>query len=102
MRRSLDLHGLTVHAAWREFNRFVTESYLNQFKSVVVITGHGQIGDEIIAWVHNHKYARGCERMNPNTGAYRIHLLKQSKQMPPPSDPVVSQLDLYKLLKKFS
>lgn len=100
MRRSLDLHGFTVHAAWREFNRYVTDAYFAGAKSVVVITGHGQIGDEIVAWSHHHERVRACERMNPNTGAYRIHIMKKSKvkeQLAPKN-----QLDIHRLLKKFS
>lgn len=100
MRRSLDLHGYTVHAAWREFNRYVTDAYFAGAKSVVVITGHGQIGSEIVAWSHNHERVRACERMNPNTGAYRIHIVKQPK--PRQTETVKNQLDLHKLIKKFS
>ena len=100
MRGSLDLHGYTVHSAWREFNRFVTEAYFQGKKSVVIVTGHGQIGAEIVAWSHNHERVRACERMNPNTGAYRIHIVKQPNKQPEPIPK--NQLDLHKLLKKFS
>jgi DNA-nicking Smr family endonuclease len=100
MKRSLDLHGFTIHAAWREFNRYVTDAYFAGVRSVVVVTGHGQIGDEIVAWSHNHERVRGCERMNPNTGAYRIHLVKLPK--PAVTENPTTQVDLYRLLKKFS
>lgn len=100
MRQSIDLHGYTVHAAWKKFNSFVTDAYFHGHKSIVVITGHGQIGSEIIAWCHHHERVKSCERMNPNTGAYRITIVKQPKDID--NDTVKNQVDLYKLLKKYS
>lgn len=99
MRSSIDLHGYTVHAAWRQFNTFVTDAYFHGHKSVVIITGHGQIGSEVTAWCHHHAYVRSCQRMNPNTGAYRATLVKRPPATKASND---ARPDLQKLIKKYS
>ena len=53
---SLDLHGYTIHNAWKVFNEHVEQCYYKGQKKTVVITGHGQIGNELIAWVHNNQF----------------------------------------------
>jgi DNA-nicking Smr family endonuclease len=100
MRSSIDLHGYTVHAAWRKFNSFVTDAYFHGHRSIVVITGHGQIGSELIAWCHQHERVQSCQRMNPNTGAYRVTIVKQPKKTE--SESSTNQLNLYKLINKYN
>jgi len=96
---SLDLHGYTVHNAWHKFNEHVRDCYQSGKKKTIVITGHGQIGNELIAWVHNNQYTEHCERLDPNTGAYRIKIRKNKAQ----SIKVQQQpVDLTGLYKKFN
>lgn len=95
----LDLHGYTVHNAWHAFTEHLSDCYYKGVKETVIVTGHGQIGNEIIAWVHNNPHARYCERMDPNTGAYNVKLHKKKS-----TDVVTKkqQVDLSKLLDKYN
>ena len=47
----LDLHGYKVHDAWKEFTRHISDCYYKDIKETEIITGHGKIAEEIIAWV---------------------------------------------------
>lgn len=96
---SLDLHGYTVHSAWRKFNQHVTDCYHNGSKSTVIITGHGQIGSELVAWVHNNQYTKSCSRLDPNTGAYKV-LLNKNKLVPKENSQPVDLTGLYKKFNK--
>ena len=73
---SLDLHGYTVHNAWNIFNTHLSNCFYNGIKSTIIVTGHGQISNEIIALTHNSEYATGCSRLDPNTGAYTVQIKK--------------------------
>lgn len=96
---TLDLHGYTIHNAWYRFSSYVYDCYLQGHKSIVVITGHGQIGNEIPAWVHNNQYTTSCSRLDPNTGAYKITLIK-NKQVPKEEKHPVDLTGLYKKFNK--
>ena len=96
---SLDLHGYTVHSAWHKFNTHVQDCYLKGHKYTVVITGHGKIGNEIIAWVHNNQYTASCSRLDPNTGAYKI-ILTKNKYIPKKENHPVDLTGLYKKFNK--
>ena len=56
----------------------VIHSYaiLTKLKKLVVITGHGIMAKEFIGWVSADPYAIKCERLNPNTGAWRMNYKK--------------------------
>jgi len=95
---SLDLHGYTVHNAWKIFNERIEQCYYKGQKKIVVITGHGQIGDELIAWVHNNPLTEHCERLDPNKGAYTVKIKKKKDIKQPEQQP----LDLTALYKKFN
>ena len=45
----LDLHGHSVHAAWRIFNTRITDAYYAKQKTIVVVTGQGAIMQEFSA-----------------------------------------------------
>ena len=79
MRHDLDLHGYTVHEAWKRFNKHLDDCYYACRKKTIVVTGHGQIGNELVAWVHNHARAEYAQRLDPNKGAYIIKI-KKNKQ----------------------
>ena len=72
----LDLHGHTVHAAWRVFNTRITDAYYRKQKSVVVITGQGAIMYEFQVWASNHPHVRSYSSMSHNPGSYKIFLKK--------------------------
>ena len=80
MRHDLDLHGYTVHEAWKRFNRHLDDCYYACRKKTIVVTGHGQISNELVAWVHNHARAEYAQRLDPNQGAYIIKIKKNKNK----------------------
>lgn len=98
---SLDLHGYTVHEAWRKFNDHVSDCYYAGHKKTIIITGHGQIGNELIAWVHNSQYATECSRLDPNTGAYTVKI-KNSKHRKPRDKRPDTALSIKELYLKYN
>ena len=54
----LDLHGYKVHDAWKEFSQYIQQCYLDEIKTTTIITGHGKIAEEIIAWVYANQYCK--------------------------------------------
>lgn len=73
----LDLHGYTVHDAWKKFNTFISHANSSGCKKVTVITGHGTISFEIMKWCENIPYIRTVNKALPNTGAYTITFFKK-------------------------
>ncbi len=73
----LDLHGYTVHEAWAEWKQYVEVAWWQGKKSVIVVTGHGKIKDELPRWCAVNAYVRDCELNLPNTGAYKLTLWKR-------------------------
>lgn len=94
---SLDLHGYTVHEAWFKFNEHVSNCYYSGHKKTIIITGHGQIGTELIAWVRNNQYTAECSRLDPNTGAYTVQIKKSqhTKKKDKRPDTALSIKELY-------
>jgi DNA-nicking Smr family endonuclease len=39
----IDLHGMTVHTAWKKYRSITQDCYYKQVKKITVITGHGQM-----------------------------------------------------------
>lgn len=101
MRYALDLHGYTVHDAWKRFNEHVTNCYLDKRKTTVVVTGHGKIGNEIVTWAENHPRAVHCQRLDPNTGAYTIKITKNKSAGATPTTETTSHNSLQQLSKKY-
>lgn len=74
---TLDLHGLTVHEAYKKCSSFIEDHYYCKSDNIVIITGRsGQINDEFLSWIMLSKYVRLCEQL-PNKGSYKLWLLKQ-------------------------
>lgn len=96
----LDLHGYTVHNAWHVFTEHVSKCYDVGVKKTVIITGHGQISKELIAWVHNNPYTQTCERLDPNTGAYEVKIKKKKQYNV--IEKQTHTVDLTKLLEKYN
>jgi DNA-nicking Smr family endonuclease len=99
----LDLHGYTIHNAWKEFTRHVNECYYNEIKETEIITGHGAIAEEIIAWVHSNVNCKTIIRNPKNTGAFLIKIKKKKLSHKVTIGEVKKPtLDLSKLIKKFN
>ena len=93
---ALDLHGLTVHNAWCKYRSHTQLCYFNQIKKTVVITGHGIMSKEFTGWISADPYAIKCERLNPNTGAWRVYIRKS-----PTKKETYEKINLIGLYKKF-
>ena len=46
----LDLHGKTIHEAWRTFKDHTEICRLNGIRKFVVVTGYGKIYEELPKW----------------------------------------------------
>ena len=95
----LDLHGKTVHEAWKLFTDHVTECFFNNTKSTVIITGHGKIAEEILAWVYASQHCKTA-RQGRNTGSFIVDIKKNKTNKP--ATKVNTKVDLTPLLKKFN
>ena len=71
----LDLHGMTLHNAWKEFQDEVDRAYFNKKRSVTIVTGRGPMQREFPSWVSGHPRALWCEEQNP--GCFRVKIRKQ-------------------------
>lgn len=92
----LDLHGYTIHDAWKEYRKTTQEQYWKERKYIIVITGIGQMNTQFHHWVTNDLYATKYEKMND--GAWKVYIKKK------PSTSIQEQkeeLNLHGLLKKY-
>ena len=92
----LDLHGNTIHSAWKLYRSHTQICYLNKIKKTTVIIGHGIMATEFKGWVSSDPYALECERLDPNTGAWRVTIKKS-----PIKKEENKKLNLIGLYKKF-
>jgi DNA-nicking Smr family endonuclease len=105
--KKLDLHGLKVHDAWKQFNDTVELSYAKGFKKIIVITGHGKMSEEIKGWVNGNPLTVAVEQDRHNTGSFLVKLKKnQQKQThdKPTTKPsrLATPEDLARLVAKFN
>ncbi len=99
----LDLHGYRVHDAWKEFTKHISDCYCNEIKETEIITGHGAIAEEIIAWVHSNTNCKTIIRQPKNTGAFLIKIKKKKASHKVTIGEIQKpKLDLSKLIKKFN
>ena len=99
----LDLHGYRVHDAWNEFTKHISNCYYNETKETEIITGHGAIAEEIIAWVHSNTNCKTIIRQPKNTGAFLIKIKKKKVSHKVTIGEIQKpKLDLSKLIKKFN
>ena len=70
----LDLHGHTVHTAWRRFREYTERCYRAGNKKIIVITGHGIMGQEFPGWCAADPYVVSVSRLDPNKGAWTVVL----------------------------
>lgn len=95
----VDLHGYTIHSAWREYRKATQDCYYKGVKKLQVITGHGVMQREFLGWVDADPYAISAARLDPNKGAWTVYIKrKENKPKPKP----IEQLNLKELYKHFN
>ena len=98
----IDLHGNTVHEAWKIFSDHVSDCYSNNIKSTTVITGDGKIAKEIIAWVHANQHCKTAKR-GRNTGSFIVDIkTNKTTKIIKSATKSSTEVDLTPLLKKFN
>ena len=76
----LDLHGFTVHDAWKRFNIWIQDAQTKEsIKSVTVVTGQGEIHKELPRWCDNMSFIRQIQPHFHN-GAYEIFFYKNRRE----------------------
>lgn len=78
----LDLHGYTVHEAWRQFRKRTESAYLDGKRKIVVVTGHGKMQSEFTGWCDGDPYVESVTRLDPNAGAFNV-VIKKRKSLSP-------------------
>lgn len=76
----IDLHGYTIHDAWKEFNTAIDRAYFDGRRSVVVVTGQGLMMREFPTWAHNHTKVREVKQHPKNPGSFSVKLKKVQKK----------------------
>jgi len=72
--KTIDLHGRTIHDAWRVFIAFAYEKWLDKEKEIRVITGHGAIQKEFPEWCAVSQHVKRCETEPYNKGSFKVRL----------------------------
>lgn len=100
----LDLHGYTVHDAWRQFKAHTEICELNGIRKFTVITGRGKIYDELPKWAEAIPSISEVLVPMRGPGSYQI-VLKKKKIDPKISiqskNPIKSMVNIAPLLKKW-
>ncbi|MDB4378606.1 Smr/MutS family protein [bacterium] len=96
----IDLHGYTIHVAWKEFTSHVTNCYHQRIKTTMVITGQGDIAKELPSWASNNPYVRSCDLSQRNPGIYTIKISKAPAKQQTYNQ--TTKVDLSPLLAKFN
>jgi len=78
MSRKLDLHGLTIHNAWKTVDSFLQRCYYDNYKSCEIICGQGAIKQEIETWLHLNTFVRDYKLNTRTQGSYNIKLKKRT------------------------
>jgi DNA-nicking Smr family endonuclease len=76
----IDLHGYTIHEAWREFNTAIDNAYFAGRTSTVVVTGQGAIMREFPTWATQHARVREVNQHKYNPGSFTVKLKKAPKK----------------------
>ena len=72
--KTIDLHGSTIHDAWKRFVAFAYEKSLDKEKQIRVITGHGVIQKEFPDWCDACIHVRKYETEPYNKGSWKVRL----------------------------
>ena len=92
----MDLHGYSVHEAWKIYRSATEDCYQKNIKKLQVITGHGVMHREFLNWVQADPYAVSAQRQDPNTGAWTVKIKKNTYQATVPEEKPVDLMRLYK------
>lgn len=100
----LDLHGYTIHEAWKVFKTHMTECYLKGVKKTVIVTGHGAIQRELPMWCSSNPYTKQVTVKDKNPGAFTVKIkkspaIKAQNKMDSIQAPV--PVDISPLVKKY-
>ena len=95
----IDLHGFTIHEAWKYFRSSTKEAYFQSIKSITVVTGHGLMSKEIEGWCDVDPYVTEITRLDPNTGAWKVSI-KKNQSVKSREEPPVDLTGLYKKWNK--
>ena len=96
----LDLHGYTLHVAWKEFSSHMTDCYHQKLKTTSVITGQGEIAKELPVWADNNKHVRECVQSKRNPGMFIINFSQSPIQ--PYTYNQSTKVDISPLIEKFN
>ncbi len=76
----LDLHGLALHDAWRRFKEWIYDQQKDpDTKSVIVVTGQGEIHKELPRWCDEMSFIRHIDSI-ASAGAYHIFFYKKRRK----------------------
>lgn len=79
--RVLDLHGLTLQAAWKTTREFIDAHYRADSREITIICGKGgQIAKEIADWCQNTGMVRECSPIMDKAGSYGSYKIKLVKR----------------------
>ena len=98
---TLDLHGYTLHTAWKMFNQHISGCYYNRLNYTIVITGYGTIQEELPQWAKLNKHVMDCLQQNPNAGSFKVYLHKYKPRLSV-AKKQQNVVDISPLLKKYS
>jgi DNA-nicking Smr family endonuclease len=94
----IDLHGYTIHTAWKRYRDASRQCYFNETKRLTVVTGYGIMQNEFRTWVENDPYADNAKSLDPNKGAWHVSIKKPAIKKEKHPEPV----DLTGLYKKYN
>lgn len=98
----MDLHGLELNTAWKEYRTATQSCYDKKIKNLNVITGQGEMQKEFLGWVHADPFAVSAKNKEDNKGAWTVTIKKHKpKNKPPKSAKKDKKLDLEILFTKF-
>jgi len=72
--KTIDLHGNTVHDAWKKFISFAYEKSLDKEKHIRVITGFGAIQREFPDWCEACVHTKSWQTEPYNKGSWKVRL----------------------------
>jgi hypothetical protein len=98
----MDLHGLDLTTAWKEYRNATQSCYDKKIKKLKVITGQGEMAKEFLGWVHADPFATSAKNIDENKGAWTVQIKKHKlKNKPKKSIKKDGKVDLEILFTKF-
>ena len=72
----MDLHGLDLTTAWKEYRNATQSCYDKKIKNLNVITGQGEMQKEFLGWVNADPFASSAKNVDNNKGAWAVTIKK--------------------------